>query len=119
VITYFVYILATRPRGPIYIGVTNDLARRLSEHRSGLIKGHAWKYNIHLLVHVEAFGDIDEAIAREKRLKRWARAWKHELIEASNPEWRDLSTDWDTPEPIRQRQDDPGSTPDGVRGRPG
>ncbi|ANK82714.1 MAG: excinuclease ABC subunit C [Rhizobiales bacterium NRL2] len=88
---YFTYILASRPRGSIYVGVTNDLARRVDEHRRGVAIAHTRKYRIRRLVHVEAFDDVEEAIRREKRLKRWRRAWKDELIETSNPDWRDIS----------------------------
>ncbi len=87
---YFVYILANRPRGAIYVGVTNELVRRVSEHRQLLVAGHTKKYVITQLVWFEAHDSIEAAIAREKRLKRWRRAWKNELIEEMNPTWRDL-----------------------------
>jgi putative endonuclease len=86
----WVYILASEPRGAIYVGVTTDLVERIGKHRSGAIRGHTTRYKIRSLVWFEEHGSILEAIAREKRLKRWRRAWKTELIEAMNPTWRDL-----------------------------
>ena len=88
---YYVYILASRPGGALYIGVTNDLLRRVYEHRDCLVEGFTKRYGVHLLVHYEMFGDIADAIAREKQLKKWNRAWKLRLIEERNPEWQDLS----------------------------
>ena len=89
---YYVYILASKRNGTLYIGVTNDIQRRVSEHKSGAIEGFTKKYGIHLLVHLEWFSDIRDAILREKQLKKWNRQWKLELIEKENPEWIDLST---------------------------
>jgi putative endonuclease len=88
--TLYVYILASKPHGTLYIGVTNDLVRRVAEHRQELIPGFAKKYHVHRLVHFECYGDYYEAIAREKRLKRWRREWKRSLIEEANPNWIDL-----------------------------
>jgi putative endonuclease len=88
--TYWVYILASRSR-VLYTGVTNDLGRRVREHKQGLIAGFTQKYRVTRLVHFEQFGDIQEAIAREKQLKGWVRARKVELIEGRNPTWADLS----------------------------
>lgn len=88
---YAVYILATRKDGPLYIGITNDLERRIAEHKSHAVKGHTAKYNIDRLVHVETFSDPLEAIAREKLLKKWRRAWKVALIEKENPAWSELA----------------------------
>lgn len=87
---YYVYILANKKNGPIYIGVTNDLIGRVYAHKNNLIDGFTKKYHIHALVHYEAFEDINEAIMREKRMKKWKRQWKIELIEQHNPEWKDL-----------------------------
>jgi putative endonuclease len=87
---YHVYILASRPRGTLYVGVTSALERRLAEHRSAAVHSFTREYGVHRLVHVETFTDPREAIAREKRLKKWPRAWKLQLIEAANPGWRDL-----------------------------
>jgi len=88
---YAVYILATRKDGPLYIGFTKDLERRIAEHKSHAIKGHAAKYNIDRLVYVEAFDEPNQAIEREKVLKKWRRAWKVALIEKENPAWSDLA----------------------------
>ncbi len=87
---YYVYILASRRNGTLYIGVTNDLARRVYEHREGTADGFTKRYGVKLLVYVETFPDIRDAIAREKALKKWRRAWKLKLIESSNPQWQDL-----------------------------
>jgi putative endonuclease len=87
---YYVYILASRRNGTLYIGVTNDLSRRVYEHREGTANGFTKRYGVKLLVYVETFPDIRDAIAREKTLKKWRRAWKLNLIEASNPQWQDL-----------------------------
>lgn len=88
--THYVYILASARNGTLYIGVTNDLAHRCYEHREGLMPGFTRKYDINRLVHVESFSDIGFAIQREKRLKKWNRRSKLELIEKTNPQWLDL-----------------------------
>lgn len=85
-----VYILANRPYGTLYTGVTSDLARRIFEHREGLIPGFTLRYGIKTLVYYEFFAMMGDAIQREKRIKEWRRAWKIELVESLNPEWRDL-----------------------------
>jgi putative endonuclease len=85
-----VYILASRRNGTLYVGMTNDLIRRVYEHRNDLISGFTKQYRVHDLVYFEVFDDVREAITREKRLKRWHRAWKTELIEKDNKNWRDL-----------------------------
>jgi putative endonuclease len=87
----WVYILTNKPRGTLYIGVTADLPRRLEEHRLSLRPSFAARYNLDKLVWCEFIEDIAVAIQRETSIKRWLRAWKIELIERSNPEWRDLS----------------------------
>jgi len=87
----YVYIITTRKNSALYIGVTSDIARRVWEHKQGLVKGHSKKYSINKLVYAEGFGDINEAIHREKCLKRWKRQWKIELIEKANPAWEELS----------------------------
>ena len=87
---YHVYILASERNGTLYIGVTNDLIRRIHEHKEDVVKGFTKKYGVHRLVHYEEFGDSTTAIQREKNLKHWVRKWKTDLIEASNPTWRDL-----------------------------
>jgi putative endonuclease len=86
----WVYIITNRPNGTLYIGVTSDLPRRIWEHREGLYPGFSKKYGLKLLVWCERFDDIAEAIAQEKRMKNWLRAWKVKLILQMNPEWRDL-----------------------------
>jgi len=88
---YYVYILASRHHGTLYIGITNSLQKRLEEHRSGKGSKFVKSYGVHRLVCAEAYERAEEAIAREKQLKRWKRDWKIELIERDNPEWRDLS----------------------------
>ena len=88
--SFHVYILASARNGTLYIGVTGDLAVRIWQHRQGELAGFTKKYDVTRLVHVEEFGDVNEAIAREKALKKWRRAWKLELIERDNPQWRDL-----------------------------
>ena len=89
--TYYVYILASRKYGTLYIGVTNDLLTRLEQHRSGRGSEFVKKYGVRRLVHVETFASLQEAIAREKQLKNWHRDWKTRLIEEDNPDWSDLS----------------------------
>ena len=87
-----VYILASEPYGTLYIGVTSNLASRIEAHRSGVVDGFTKKHAVHRLVHYEAHEEMYEAIQREKRLKKWNRAWKIRLIEEMNPEWKDLSS---------------------------
>jgi putative endonuclease len=87
---FWVYILASRIGGTLYIGVTNDLIRRVYEHREGTAAGFTKQYAVHRLVHFEQFDDVENAIKREKRLKAWNRAWKIRLIEETNPDWIDL-----------------------------
>jgi putative endonuclease len=89
--SFYVYILASRYRGTIYVGVTNDISRRIGEHQSGIAAGFTRRYHVDRLVHVEQYNSILEARAREHALKRWRREWKFELIEKLNPEWRDLT----------------------------
>ncbi len=87
---YYVYILASKKNGTLYIGVTNDLIRRIYEHKNNIVEGFTKKYNIHELVYYEKTNDSYSAIQREKRMKKWNRQWKIELIEKSNPQWKDL-----------------------------
>ena len=91
--TYFVYILASERNGTLYVGVTNALMRRVQEHREGLVPGFTKRYAVKLLVYFEPHADINAAILREKRIKRWRRKWKLDLIEQNNPQWRDLWQD--------------------------
>ncbi|OYX60797.1 MAG: endonuclease [Novosphingobium sp. 32-60-15] len=86
-----VYILASQPRGTLYIGVTSNLIGRLWQHREGAIPGFTSQYGVHRLVYFELFDEMEPAIAREKQLKRWHRAWKINLIEGPNPDWHDLA----------------------------
>jgi putative endonuclease len=90
---YYVYILASKRNGTLYIGVTSDLVKRVYEHKEGLVGGFTKRYNVHKLVYHEQTGEVNSAIRREKRLKKWKRQWKIELIEKSNPEWKDLYFD--------------------------
>ena len=89
--TYYVYILANQFNDVFYVGVTNNLERRITEHQSGLIDGFTKKYRVHKLVYFESCHDVKAAIAREKQLKNWNREKKRFLIERMNPEWKDLS----------------------------
>lgn len=86
----YVYILASAMAGTLYIGVTSDLVKRISEHREGVKSGFAKKHDVKRLVYYEQFGSIEEAIKRETQLKCWKRAWKIRLIEKTNPKWDDL-----------------------------
>jgi putative endonuclease len=88
--SFYVYILASHVGGTLYIGVTNDLIRRVGEHRLKSVKGFTKKYDVDKLVYFEQFDDAENAIRREKRLKSWNRAWKIRLIEELNPNWDDL-----------------------------
>ena len=90
---YFVYIMASQKHGTLYIGVTNDLKKRVYEHKNDLTDGFTRKYQVHRLVYFESTNDVSAAITREKQMKRWKRQWKIELIEKDNPEWRDLYKD--------------------------
>jgi putative endonuclease len=87
---YYVYILASRRNGTLYVGVTNNLARRVWQHREGEASAFTRKYGVKMLVWYTAFENVHDAIACEKRLKRWRRAWKLARIEEMNPDWRDL-----------------------------
>jgi putative endonuclease len=87
---YFVYIMASKRHGTFYVGVTSNLAGRAGEHRDELREGFTKKYGVHMLVWFEEFAYIHDAILREKRIKKWRRAWKIELIEKINPAWSDL-----------------------------
>ena len=87
----YVYMLASRRNGTLYVGVTSDLPKRLWQHKNDLVAGFTRKYEVHTLVWCEAHATMDSARIREKRIKEWKRRWKLELIERSNPAWRDLS----------------------------
>jgi len=90
---YYVYILASKKDGMLYIGVTSNLVKRIYEHKNDLVEGFTKQYHIHNLVYYEVTEDVVSAITREKQLKKWNRAWKIALIEKLNPEWRDLYVD--------------------------
>ena len=92
---YFVYILTNWNNHVLYIGITNDLYRRLYEHKNHLVDGFTKRYNVNKLVYFEITSDVKSAIEREKQLKGWLRGKKIALIESQNPEWRDLSLDWE------------------------
>jgi len=91
--TYYVYIMSNVAR-MLYIGVTNNLERRVLEHRERAVDAYTSRYNLTRLVHCEPFGDIREAIAREKELKGWRRSRKIDLVHSTNPRWRDLAKEW-------------------------
>lgn len=85
-----VYMLASQRNGTLYTGITSDLVRRIWEHRNDLVEGFTKRYRVHTLVYFELHDDISYAIRREKQIKKWNRAWKIELIEQTNPQWKDL-----------------------------
>jgi putative endonuclease len=87
---YYIYILANKRNGTLYVGMTNDLARRVYEHKNDFVQGFTKKYGVHCLVYYEQCDDFDSALQREKQIKEWKRAWKLELIEKVNPLWKDL-----------------------------
>jgi putative endonuclease len=87
---FYVYILASQRNGTLYIGYTDDLSRRMIEHKEGVFRGFAWKYGVDRLGWFEAHETRDAAWTRERQMKKWRRAWKIELIERLNPDWRDL-----------------------------
>ncbi len=91
---YYVYILTNWNDKVMYIGMTNDLQRRLYEHKNELIEGFTKRYKVHKLVYFEETTDVKAAIEREKQLKGWLRKRKKELVETTNPEWKDLSESW-------------------------
>ena len=91
--SYSVYIVTNKPRGTLYIGVTDDLVRRIHEHREGLVAGFTKRYGLKQLVYLERYDDPQTAIQREKNIKHWSRAWKLDLMATVNPQWRDLYSD--------------------------
>ena len=88
---FYIYILASKKDGVLYTGVTNDLTRRVCEHKNGINDGFSRKYHVHRLVYFEQYYNVQSAIAREKCIKKWNRQWKIRLIEEHNPEWGDLA----------------------------
>ena len=97
---YYVYIMTNR-RGTLYTGITNDLLRRVYEHKEKLVDGFTNKYNISVLVHYQSTSDVQSAIAREKQIKGWLRSKKIALIKSINPEWKDLAEGWYESKPDR------------------
>jgi len=87
---HYVYILASRKHGTLYLGVTRDLVRRVYEHKNDVVRGFTSRYGVHVLVWFEDYDDATNAITREKELKKWRREWKINLIERENPNWQDL-----------------------------
>jgi len=87
---YYVYILASKKNGVLYIGITSGLVKRVYEHKNNLIEGFTKKYHVHKLVYYEEINDVYTAITREKQIKKWNRAWKVQLIEKNNSDWGDL-----------------------------
>ena len=90
---YYVYILASKKNGTLYIGVTSNLIKRVYEHKNNLVEGFTQKYNVHQLVYFEQTSSVESAITREKQMKKWRRQWKIELIQEKNMEWKDLYFD--------------------------
>lgn len=93
---YYTYIITNKKDGVLYIGVTNNIERRITEHKRGSTKGFSKRYNLDKLVYFETHQYINDAIKREKNMKKWKREWKIKLIEKNNPNWEDLAKDWNT-----------------------
>jgi len=93
---YYVYMMTNEWRTVLYTGVTNSLQHRVWQHRNKAVEGFTKKYNCSLLVYIEIYDEIDQAIAREKQIKGWSRAKKNALVNATNPQWNDLAADWYT-----------------------
>jgi putative endonuclease len=87
---FYIYILSSKERGTLYVGVTSNLPKRVYEHKNGLVEGFTKKYSVHRLVYYEVATDAETALTRERQIKRWNRAWKLRLIEERNPGWTDL-----------------------------
>lgn len=105
-----VYILASGFHGTLYTGVTSNLPARIYQHREGMFGGFTERHGVKRLVWFEMHADMEHAIAREKRINRWLRPWKYDLIAADNPTWRDLAEDWGF-DPLQPRKVDPGARP--------
>ena len=91
---YYLYILTNKKNGTLYVGVTNNLERRMFEHKHKLVEGFTKKYGLNRLIYFEVFQYVNDAIKREKNIKKWKRQWKFNLIEKENPDWEDLAKDW-------------------------
>ena len=87
---FYVYILSSKKRGTLYVGVTSNLQKRIYEHKNGIVEGFTKMYGVHCLVYYEVARDAETALMRERQIKKWNRAWKLKLIEEQNPEWEDL-----------------------------
>jgi putative endonuclease len=96
-VAFFVYILANKPKGTLYLGMTDDLVKRIWQHRNDLIPGFTQRYGVKMLVWYESHESRESAFLRERQLKKWNRAWKIALIEKENPDWRDLWTELSPP----------------------
>ena len=105
---FFVYIVTNKPWGTLYIGVTSNLEERIFQHKSGAIEGFTTRYGLHWLVYAEECADAHTAIQREKRLKKWPRTWKINLIRTDNPDWNDLAANWYSDGPKLDGPDKPG-----------
>lgn len=92
--SHFLYIMASGPKGTLYVGMTRDLSSRVAQHKNDACGGFTARHGVHRLVFAEQFQHVDDAILAEKRIKRWKRNWKIELIEKANPDWRDLASDY-------------------------
>ena len=92
---YYLYILSNKKNGTLYVGVSNNLERRMFEHKHKLVEGFTKKYGLTCLIYFEVFPYVNDAIKREKNIKKWKRQWKINLIEEENPDWEDLAKDWD------------------------
>lgn len=91
---FYVYLLASKRNGTLYVGLTNDIERRIMEHKQKVVEGFTARYNVNMLVYFEEFESSEEAALRERRMKKWKRLWKLKLIEKGNPDWNDLSESW-------------------------
>lgn len=91
---YYVYIMASKRNGTLYIGVTSNLVKRVYEHRNNLVDGFTKEYAVHVLVYCETTNEINAALLREKQMKKWKREWKINLIEKENPQWKDLASEY-------------------------
>jgi putative endonuclease len=106
---FFVYIVTNKPWGTLYIGVTSDLESRIFQHKNGVLEGFTKRYGLDLLLYAEECADAHTAIQREKRLKKWPRTWKINLIRTDNPDWNDLAANWYSEMPKKMdRPDKPG-----------
>ena len=92
---YWVYMITNKTHSTLYVGMTNDLDRRMREHKFGEVEGFSKRYNLKILVYYEEYWDVRDAIAREKQLKKWNREWKERVINKENPKWMDLSAKWE------------------------